>query len=550
MNPHDRNRSPAPAPPARPNVVLMLVDDMGFSDIGCFGSEIRTPNLDRLASRGVRFTQMYNCARCCPSRASLLTGLYPHQAGVGFMANDRGVGPAYQGRLRDDCVTIAEMLGDCGYRTIMSGKWHVGRAFMPNRPETFINGVPGYPTPRHRGFEEYWGMLGGGSGYYKPAYMAHNDVAIRPGGGDFFLTDAFADEAVRMIEQVAGGEDPFFLYFAPNAPHWPLHALPEDIARYESVYLKGGWDAFRTARHEQLKGLGILDPSWGISPRDAQAPPWSDLEPARRDWEDLRMAVYAAQVDRMDQAVGKVVAKLEQLGVADDTLILFLSDNGGAAEFLAEDTRTPNPANYKGYTFDGRPVKVGNAVGLRPGPDDTYMSYDLPWANVSNAPFRRYKHWVHEGGISTPLVAHWPRGLGVEPRLCHSPAHMIDILPTIMEATDATYPSEHDGQTIQPLEGESLLPAMKGRTWRRQRPIFWEHEGNRAVRIDNWKLVSKFPGPWELYDMNVDRTELSDLSESKPGRVEGFERLYDEWAQRCGVLPWEQIVATFKRRRG
>ena len=534
----------------RPNVIIILVDDMGFSDIGCFGSEIATPNLDRLAAGGTRFTQMYNCARCCPSRASLLTGLYPHQAGIGHMAAGKPAGGrAYQGSLRDDCVTIAEVLRADGYQTFMSGKWHVGRVFLPQRPDTFVDGQPGHPRPSERGFDDYYGLLGGGASYYKPSYMAHNDRGIEPGGGgDYYLTDDFADQGVRMIDKAAKVDKPFFLYLAFNAPHWPLHALPEDMARYEGRYRKG-WDELRTARHEELKGLGILDAKWDISPRDEQAPPW--LEKARkwREWDDLRMAAYAAQIDRMDQGIGRILAKLRQLGLDDNTVVMFLSDNGGSAEFLAEDTSKPDPKRYKSTTFDGRPVRMGNIPYLRPGGDDTYMSYDLPWANVANCPFRRYKHWVHEGGISTPLIVHWPAGIGTEGRICHSPAHVIDIMATLVDITGAEYPGEYNGHAIQPMEGESLLGASRGQRWQRERPIFWEHEGNRAVRRGHWKMVSAFPGPWELYDMQADRTELNDLAEGDADTIKELQAAYQVWAERCGVLPWEQVRGEPRRKK-
>ncbi len=547
----------------RPNVVLILVDDMGYSDIGCYGSEIHTPNLDRLANRGVRFSQMYNCARCCPTRASLLTGLYPHQAGIGNMVGDMGVGPAYQGYLRDDCVTLAEVLGAAGYRTLMSGKWHVGGGYAANHPETWAPGTKPYPIPTQRGFDEYYGMLSGGGSYFNPPYMMRGERLVYPAGPDYYLTDDISEQAVRMIRETAretagatppaggaidGEKQPFFLYVAYTAPHWPLHAMPEDIARYEGRY-RQGWDALRSARHEELKGLGVLDPKWPISPRDEKAPPFDDLDPARRDWEDLRMAVYAAQVDRMDQGVGRILDELRRLRIEDDTIVMFLSDNGGCAEFLAEDTNKPEPFRYNIPTWDGRPMTVGNIPGLRPGSDTTFMSYDLPWANASNSPFRMFKHWVHEGGISTPFIVHWPAGLGTQPRMCHSQAHVMDIMATLVEVTGAPYPQEHHGTAIQPLEGESFLPALRGSSWQRERPLFWEHHGNRAVRDGQWKLVQKEGAPWELHEMEADRTEVNDLAAAEPGRAQDLHAMYDEWARRCGVLTHEEIRAIRQAKR-
>ena len=522
----------------RPNIVLILVDDMGYSDIGCYGSEIRTPNLDSLAEGGIRFTQMYNCARCCPSRASLLTGLYPHQAGVGHMVGDRGEGyPGYRGFLNDNCVTIAEALGAAGYRARMSGKWHVGGYYAYNRPETWTPGEPGYPTPIQRGFQEHYGLLGGGSSYFDPVTLYHNDRRVMP-EGPYYLTDDITDNAVRMVDEMAEDDAPFFLYVGYTAPHWPLHALPEDIARYEGRYRRG-WDALRTARHEELKGMGILDRKWEISSRDDQAPPWGDIE--ETDWEDLRMAVYAAQIDRMDQGVGRIIRKLRDCGVDDNTLVMFASDNGGCAEFLAEDTDRPEPFRFNIPTRDGRPLHVGNTPKIKPGPDTTFMSYDLPWANASNTPFRLYKHWVHEGGVSTPFVVHWPK-IARGGAIRHEPMHFIDIMATCLDAAGASYPKEYGGRAITPLEGESILPAVRGGAWSRERPIFFEHEGNLAVRLGNWKVVSKYPGPWELYDMNEDRTELYDLSAKDPGKVGDVEKMYSEWAVPRGVVPWGELT--------
>ena len=518
----------------RPNIVVILVDDMGYADIGCYGSEIRTPNLDRLGEGGLRFSQMYNCARCCPTRASLLTGLYPHQAGIGHMVGNHGV-REYQGYLRDDCATIAELLGTGGYRTLMSGKWHVGGGYQGNRPETWNPGEEDHPIPVQRGFDEHYGMLGGGGSYFKPPYMVRNDRLIETEGDDYYLTDAISDEAVAMIDGAAGQEPPFFLYVAYTAPHWPLHAFAEDIERYRGTYRDRGWDGLRTGRHEELKGMGMLDPGWEISPRDEKAPAWSAV--AEPDWEDLRMAVYAAQVDRMDQGVGKIVGKLRELGIEENTLVMFLSDNGGCAEFLAEDTNRKEPFRYDVPTRDGRPMRIGNTPEIQPGPADTFASYDLPWANASNSPFRLYKHWVHEGGIATPLIVRWP-ALVKTRDIVHQPCHVIDIMATCLEAAGVDYPEEFGDEQITPLEGESLVPLIQGRKWQRERPIFWEHEGNRAVRDGNWKLVRQYPGNWELYDMEKDRTESNDLAEKEKGRVEEMVRMYGEWSEHCGVLEW------------
>ena len=521
-----------PTSSSRPNIILILADDLGFSDVGCFGSEIRTPNIDRLAADGLRFTQMYNSARCCPSRAALLTGLNPHQAGVGHMVSDLGVA-SYQGYLSESCVTIAEVLGADGYRTLMSGKWHVGGQYSGDA----VAGDAGYPTPTQRGFDRYFGMLGGGGSYFNSPTLMRHDTSISVESTDFYLTDAISDEAVGMIQDAAPTGEPFFLYVGYTAPHWPLHALEVDIAKYLGSY-RGGWDRLRTGRHEQLKGMGLVDSKWEITPRDTDAPPWGDIE--LKDWEDLRMAVYAAQIDRMDQGIGRIMAKVRELGVEQDTLVMFLADNGGCAEFLQEDPGSSEVSLYAAPTVDGRPIRLGNDPAIRPGPADTFMSYDLPWANASNAPFRRYKHWVHEGGISTPFVMHWPARIK-EGAVVQEPAYLVDITATCIDAASAPYPKEFHGNPITPLEGESLMPAVEGQGWTRAQPIIWEHEGNRAVRLGQWKLVSEYPGPWELYDMIEDRTELNDLAGGDGQRVAEMAKLYNEWAERCGVVQWPVI---------
>ncbi len=520
----------------RPNIVLILADDMGFSDIGCYGSEIRTPNLDGLADNGLQFTQMYNSARCCPSRASLLTGLNPHQAGVGHMVDDLG-DPAYQGYLNQTSVTIAESLRANGYTTLMSGKWHVGGGYNLLDSDSWTPGDATHPTPTQRGFDRFFGIVSGAGSYYYPLTLMRDDRLIPLDADGMYLTDAISDNAVSMIEDAAANDAPFFLHVAYTAPHWPLHALEEDIARYEGTY-DAGWDALRTGRHEELKGKGVLDSKWDISPRDDDAPPWSDSR--NPDWESLRMATYSAQIDRMDQGIGRVLAKLRELGIERNTMVMFLSDNGGCAEFLAEDSNRPTPSRYSAAPLDGRPMQMGNIADLRPGPADTFMSYDLPWANASNTPFRRFKRWTHEGGISTPFIMSWPAKQG-EAGIVHASVHLIDVAATCLDAASGVYPTEMNGHETTPLEGESLLPVMANHSWRRERPIFWEHEGSRAVRMGQWKLVAEVGGDWELYDMDEDRTELNNLADGDRDRVREMARMYDEWADRCGVLPWSVI---------
>ncbi len=530
----------------RPNVVLILCDDMGYSDIGCFGGEVATPHLDGLAARGIRFTQMYNCGRCCPTRASILTGLYPHQAGVGDMLGDRGE-PGYRGFLNDRCVTVGEALREAGYRTLITGKWHVG-GWWPRRPGTgaWRPHDPAKPLPPDRGFDEWYGIPGGGSYFFPSPLMRNHDFVHLGEHEPFYTTDAYTDAALEMMDVAVADGQPFFLHVCYNAPHWPLHAHEADIEQYRGRY-REGWDAARTERHERLKGMGVLSDRWAISPRDEDAPPWAEM--SQQDWHDSRMAVYAAQVHCVDRNVGRLLERLRTLGVERDTLVMFLSDNGGSAEFLREngwnDMELPT-------TRDGKPVRVGNVVGLEPGGPETFQSYGLPWANVSNAPFRLFKHWVHEGGIATPFVASWPGHIEsgqAAGGLNHQPAHVVDIVATVLDVCGAAYPREFQGRAIEPPAGESFAAALTGGPWRREQPIFWEHEGNCAVRMGNWKLVSRWERrQWELYDMDADRTELNDLAEANAPRVAEMSAAYDGWARRCHVLPWERVRALSQKR--
>jgi len=489
--------------PKRPNIILILADDMGFSDLGCYGSEIATPNLDRLAANGLRFTQFYNAARCCPTRASLLTGLYPHQAGMGDMVGDRGL-PAYQGFLNDRCVTIAEALRQSGYHVLMSGKWHVGE----DRPH----------WPLDRGFEHYFGLISGACSYFRldpGRKMAVDNEPYVPPTSGFYMTDAITDHAVSWIDAYGRGDAPFFLYVAYTAPHFPLHALPEDIARYRGTY-RAGWDELRQRRYRRLIELGLIDPRWPLSPRDPDVPAWNDADD--KDVWDLRMAVYAAQIDRMDRGIGRILAKLRQLNIDRNTLVMFLSDNGAEAELIDA----------------GKP-------GAAPGQADSYATYRRAWANASNTPFRLFKCWVHEGGIATPFIAHWPAVIRQPGCITPHPAHVIDLMPTCLDVAGARYPNTRHGKETLPLEGTSLLALFQGKAPPEHPLLFWEHEGNRAVRAGPWKLVSRHWGEWELYDMEADRTELNNRAGEHPDIVADLAAKYDEWARRCGVVPPEKL---------
>jgi arylsulfatase A-like enzyme len=365
---------------------------------------------------------------------------------------------------------------------------------------------------------------------------------------DFYLTDAITDHAVTMINDAAG-TSPFFLYLAYTAPHWPLHALEEDIARYERTF-RAGWDTIRAGRHERLRDAGILDPRWRISALDPDSFPFSESQ--FPEWEAMRMAVYAAQIDRMDQGIGKVVDALRRHNVLDDTLLLVCSDNGGCSELLEEEAEPEGASRYERPLVGGKPMRVGNVPDLTPGGADTFMSYDLPWANVSNSPFRRFKSWVHEGGISTPLVVHWPRHIK-EPGLRHAPVHFVDMLPTFAEIAGASVPSERDGVELIPLEGESIAASFSQNRWRRSAPLWFEHEGNRALREESWKLVARHTGQWELYNMEDDRTELHDLADEEPERVARMAAEWDDTARRVGVRPsfnpiWDGVAGWHRDR--
>ncbi len=519
----------ASAAPAaeRPNVLLILADDLGYSDIGCFGGEIRTPHLDSLAAGGLRFQQFYNATRCCPSRASLLSGLYPHQAGVGDMTGDEGPArPGYRGHLTERCATIPEVLRSAGYRTSMVGKWHLGSN----------------PGPIRRGFDDFYGMIGGFNSFWRedPSYVrlppGRPKRAYPPGG--FYSTDVFADYALDFLADSRGEPGrPWFLYLAFNAPHFPLQAPAAEVDRYVSTYAKG-WDAIREGRLARMKGLNLVGPGTSLTPRadwehpfhhqEGVNPAWASLPADRRADLARRMAVYAAMVEHMDASIGRVVGSLRGRGQLDNTLILFLSDNGGCAEWdpLGFDVATgPETTNI---------LHGGKDLGAMGGPG-TYHSYGSGWANASNTPWRLYKHFAHEGGISTPLIAHWPAGLkrrgGLEPTV----GHLIDVMATCLDVCGARYPAEVAGRAILPAEGRSLLPAFRGEP-DIPRALFWEHEGHRATRDGRWKLVARKGRPWELYDIEADRTELRDLAAVEPDRVARMAAAWDAWAARCSVL--------------
>jgi len=528
----------------RPDIVVIISDDMGFSDIGCFGGEIRTPNLDRLASSGLRFSQFYNTARCCPARACLLTGLYPHQAAVGHMMEDRDL-DGYRGDLSLSAVTIAEALRPAGYAAYAAGKWHVTRHVMP--------GAPRHNWPLQRGFDRYYGTLTGAGSYFDPGTLMRDNTPISAmadpeyANKPYYYTDAIADHAARFISEhhSQAPEKPLFLYTAFTAAHWPMHALEADIERYRHRYDRG-YEPARRRRFERLREMTLIGKNWRLSP---QAGDWTTV--ANKPWEARCMEVYAAMVECMDRGIGRIVEALRRAGRLDNTLLLFMQDNGGCAE---ETGRSPDMARPESPTFppiaadairsdtrpkqtrEGYPMLTGTKV--MPGPPDTFIAYGKAWANVSNTPFREYKHWVHEGGIATPLIAHWPHGLRSRGGLCHEPSHLIDIMATCVDIAGARYPEVRNGRKVHALEGRSLRPLFTGGRIERE-GLFWEHEGNRALRVGQWKLVAKGPrGKWELYDMESDRTELNDLAGREPERVAAMAENWAEWARRTRALPW------------
>ncbi len=544
---------------AQPNVLIILADDLGYSDLGCYGSEIHTPNLDALAAGGLRFTQFYNGARCCPSRASLLTGLYPHQAGVGLMTSDKGAkfpgsgdegdkSPGYRGRLNNQCVTLGEVLRPAGYHTFACGKWHVGDF-----------------DPTTRGFDAFYGFFGG---YGVNSYDEKMLISLPPGGpavkssGPYFATDAITDHAIALLQGTRQQpHKPWLMYLAYQAPHFPLQAPATDIDKYIAVY-EQGWDRIRAQRLERMKKSGLVAEDTKLTPRsripnlkiakdhgsataNEANPAWDSLPPARQKDLARRMATFAAMVDRMDANIGRVMADLKQAGELENTLVFFLSDNGACAEWdpFGFDLKAPDPA----ATRPGMGVNLGTQAGPNVlhegaalehmGEANTFMSYGSGWANACNTPWRLYKHYGHEGGISTPLIVHWPAGIAAaeQGKLRSQPGHLIDLMTTCVDVATATYPQTREGHAILPMEGRSLVPALANQPVNRE-SLAWEHEGNRAIRVGDWKLVALKGRPWELYDMSRDRTELHNVASENPDRVKDLSAQWQTWAKRCNVL--------------
>ncbi|MGB8166953.1 MAG: arylsulfatase [Chthoniobacteraceae bacterium] len=549
---------------AQPNFLIILADDLGWSDLGCYGGEIHTPNLDSLAAGGVRFTQFYNCTRCCPARASLLTGLYPHQAGIGLMTADAaakypGAGdkgeefPGYRGALNASCVTIAQVLKTAGYRTAAVGKWHVGDREPPTK----------------RGFDDFYGFV---SGYavdsWEPRMMTRlpqgkPQRSYKP--GEFFATDAITDHALDFLADMTKSGAPWLLYVAYQAAHFPIASRKDDMEGYPEIYAQG-WDKIREQRLARQKKIGLLPESTELTPRskiphavastrlgsmtpDGNNPSWDSLPADRRADLAQRMAVYAGMVTGMDRNIGRLLADLRASGQLDNTLVLFMSDNGACAEwepFGFEMNADPNPQPGTGLNqgTQALPNKLyrGDALASLGSPG-SMPSYGSAWANACNTPWRLYKHYGHEGGIGTSCIAHWPAGIGedaVREKFCREPAHLIDLMATCVDLAGAKYPAELGGQKILPMEGVSLRPlftAPDRPLSESPRLLFWEHEGNRAVRDGKWKLVALANQPWELYDLEADRVEMHDLAAREPERVKEMGAKWDAWAARTHVFP-------------
>jgi arylsulfatase A-like enzyme len=539
----------------RPNIVLIMADDMGYSDLGSYGSEIRTPNLDELAANGLRYHHFYNQARCMPTRAALLTGRYPHQTGLGEMQSDRGL-PGYRGNLNHTSVTLAEALEGSGYRSYLAGKWHVTRHEAPDEPEENR-----YNWPLQRGFDRFYGTILGAGSFFGPHTLTEGNENIDEGrtfpgaawapqpdarlpvidDGEFYYTDAINETSARFIREhhQEHPDDPLFLYVAHVAPHWPLHAYEEDWVPYLDVY-REGWDAVRRARHERMIELGVVDPSWPLPDRPDALPAWDDLssddlpDEVRsavealdldiREEMALRMAIHAAMVERMDRGIAGIVDALRETGRFENTLILFLSDNGAAAEWGT-------------YGFGWPRMEQ---QGVPTGDPQSFTSFGVAWAHVSNAPFRLWKTFNHEGGAATPFIAHWPAGIEARGEWREQIGHIIDVMPTVLEVTGAAYPEEYAGHRIEPYEGVSLVPSFRGEALEREDYLYFEHLGRRAVRDERWKLVTAEAGAdgrWKLYDMRNDRMETRDLAAEHPERVREMAERWQQWAERANVLP-------------
>jgi arylsulfatase A-like enzyme len=500
----------------KPNIVLIMADDMGFSDLGNYGSEINTPSLDRLASEGTRLKRFYNNTICAPSRASLLTGQYPHKAGIGFFNEDFGL-PGYEGYLNNESLTLGEVFKSGGYATYMAGKWHVGDE-MSHRP-------------LQRGFDNFFGFLDGGASYFdtKPllkgpsskAFLYEGNEVYNINKDDFYLTDELTDRGIDFVKNKPE-EKPFFLYMAYNSPHWPLHAKPEDIAKYKGKY-DSGWDVLRNQRFENIKKLGLAE-DWNPY-KDKLLPKWDSLsDKEKSDW-TLKMEVYAAMVDTLDQNRGKLLNYLGTSGQLDNTVVIFLSDNG--AENM--------DVGKMPFTVKRNEGPVGTAGSME--------AYTKNWAQVSNSPLRSYKSSPYEGGTATPFIIRYP-GQKEGGKIIKGSNHVIDIMPTLLDIANVEYPEIYNNIKTNALVGESFLPLLEGEDWNREQPMCFEWFGDRAVWMGDLKAVSLYPGnKWELYDLATDRTETNDIAVSHPETIAKMDAIYNKWAEVNSVIAWSEDMS-------
>ena len=506
------------ASPNKPNIITIIVDDMGYSDLGCYGGEIETPNIDRLANQGVRATQFYTASRSCPTRASLMTGLFQHTAGIGYMSEDpvvkQGGDPhvwdskEYKGSLNNECVTMGTVLSSAGYHTYMVGKWHLG-----------IHKDSSWPL--QRGFDRFYGILAGACNYFQPnggRGLTLDNKQLPTPKMPYYTTDAFTDYAIDFIDS-QDDSNPFFLYLAYNAPHWPLQAKAEDVELFKERYLSKGWDEIREERLSRMKSLGILPEDCGYGEWENRS--WDELTQKGQEESAFRMAVYAAQVYSVDQNVGRLLDYLEKNGELDNTLILFMSDNGACAEPMSKELGGGSQSDIN------NPYLKGNLV-----------SYGRAWAQTAATPFRKYKQRAYEGGISSPLIVFWPKGLkGKENTWFTTPAYMPDIMPTYIEVAGAKYPNKHNGCDIAPLVGKSIIPIVKGEQDTLHEYMFWEHQGNRAVRWGDWKVVwDEKVKEWELYNIAQDRVETNNLASSHSDITKQLSSKWMEWADEYNVI--------------
>lgn len=529
----------------RPNIMLIVVDDMGYSDPECFGGEVNTPNINALADRGIRFTQFFNSGRSCPSRGCLLTGLYAQQAGI------TGMGVS----LNKECVTIPEVLRLAGYHTSMSGKWHLSRTTgMPDREDqmnwlshrnTFNNqpfsDIDTYPC--NRGFEEHWGTIWGVGNHFDLFSLVHNEEPLDPKAEDpnFYSTDYITSKAIDMLQGYATDSDdkPFFMYVSFNAPHWPLHALPEDIAKYKGVYDEG-WDKLRDKRYHRMVELGLVDPQeTPVAPNESNRL-WE--KETNKALESANMEVHAAMIDHVDQGIGKIIAKLKETGEYDNTIIIFTSDNGASSE------------NYAIGNFDRHDRTRTQTVTHNaqvPGDETTYNYLGTGWAGAVNTPFRYWKRQSFHGGIAAPTIISWPKGMSESAKgsIVKDPCHFIDFMPTFLEVADATYPTTFNGHDIRPLpaEGHSLMPIINGGHWTDERILYWEHEGGKAVRKGNWKLTALTDGGgWQLFNLANDYSETENVAVNNPEKFYELKKLWDAWAPTAGLSKTPDIAPTDK----